>query len=116
MARDREYIRKVIEREQANKDPSSSHEDIGGPYLALVEWVDSSGCASEWSEIGDVSKTEPSRCESVGWVYVAEGCVVVVPHRSINAESPQGCGDMTIPESAITKINKLSLVNHVNCS
>lgn len=72
----------------------------------MVEWVDSYGCASSWTPLGS-EKPAILTCVSVGWLiddYV--GCIVVVPHRAElqGGEATQGCGDITIPRVAITRI------------
>ncbi len=68
------------------------------------------GCSSTWEEISDCV-TSPVKCQSVGWlIYDDAQCKVIVPHLS-QANHPnvkeQGCGDMTIPASAILNIKDL---------
>ena len=81
------------------------------PYrLVAVEWVDSYGCGSVWSELPDTAPAH--HCYSVGWlVRQSDDVVVIVPHLSpphadIGAEE-QGCGDMTIPRVAIVEMRDL---------
>lgn len=70
--------------------------------LVLIEWVDSFGCSSTWTSLS-ACDPEPMVCRSVGWlVHDGDDSKVVVPHVAHNAE--QGCGDMTIPTVAITKL------------
>lgn len=74
--------------------------------LVYMEWVDSYGCSSDWISLEDC-KPKELVCKSVGWLlFDGPECKVIVPH--IAEESPntiaQGCGDMTIPTSAIRKI------------
>lgn len=79
--------------------------DAQGMALHLVEWTDSFGCSTNWTELSDIHP-EPMICKSVGWLaYDGEDCVVVVPHISTGTD--QGCGDMTIPRSAIVRVTKL---------
>lgn len=82
--------------------------------LVLVEWEDSAGCASEWTPL-EGSAPEPFLVLSVGWVLHADKCLTLVPHRTAVASDKaplQGCGDMTIPRSAIRKIIDLSQSDH----
>ena len=73
--------------------------------LVMIKWVDSYGAGSSW---GSTKKLHPSAhyCYSVGWVVKRNKEVaVIVPHLSpknvkIGAYEA-GCGDMTIPSSAI---------------
>ena len=75
--------------------------------LVLIEWVDSFGCSSEWQRL-DLANPKPLLCRSVGWLLHDGGdCKVVVPHVSeaLDDMAPrQGCGDMTIPTTAIRSI------------
>jgi hypothetical protein len=79
--------------------------------LVLIEWLDSYGCSSEWQPLQD-RQARPLLCRSVGWLlHDGSDCKVVVPHVSDanNKHVPtQGCGDMTIPTSAILSITELS--------
>ena len=81
--------------------------------LVLIEWVDSYGVSATWQNL---SNCEPELmvCQSVGWlVHDDERCKVIVPHISQPdhpTTSQQGCGDMTIPSSAILRIADLSIV------
>lgn len=80
--------------------------------LVLVEWEDSYGCSSNWQDL-DHPKPRPMRCRSVGWLYYdGPDCKLLVPHVAEgNGESVpiQGCGDMTIPASAVRSIKELRL-------
>lgn len=78
--------------------------------LVLVEWEDSLGCSSQWQALDGVQAPKPLLCQSVGWLlHDGKDCKVVVPHvtRDHANASRQGCGDMTIPTKAITKIKTL---------
>lgn len=82
--------------------------------LVYVEWVDSYGCSSEWADIESCSPA-PMVCRSVGWlIHDDDKCKVIVPHLN-QSDHPnvklQGCGDMTIPTSAIVKIADVGIVN-----
>ena len=71
-----------------------------------VEWRDAYGVSAQWQEIQDVKPTVLICC-SIGWVVAeTEDCLTIVPHMSQtnhdHAEQ-QGCGDMTIPKSAIVR-------------
>ena len=76
--------------------------------LVLIEWVDSYGCSSSWEKM-DVCEPKLLVCRSVGWLlYDGEECKVVVPHVTVHGVlEDQGCGDMTIPVQAITRIVEL---------
>ncbi len=77
--------------------------------LVLIEWVDSFGCSPSWTELSEV-KPKPMRCRSVGWlIYDGDDCKVIVPHVSEDHDRAerQGCGDMTIPNQAILKMQVL---------
>ena len=81
--------------------------------LVLIEWVDSYGCSSTCADL-EGCDPEPMVCRSVGWlIHDDEKCKVVVPHLS-QPDHPnagqQGCGDMTIPTSAVVKIADVGIV------
>ena len=70
--------------------------------LVLIEWLDSYGCSSVWQKLSDCD-AEVMICQSVGWLlHDGDECKVVVPH--VAGEADQGCGDMTIPSKAISRI------------
>jgi hypothetical protein len=80
--------------------------------LLLVEWQDSYGCRSDWTELDNINTKEHS-CFSVGWnVSKSKDFVVLVPHYS--GDNPDigaiesGCGDMTIPMRSVIKMTHLS--------
>ena len=85
--------------------------DSGNYPLVYIEWEDSYGCSSEWESIENCSP-EVSVCQSVGWlIHDGEKCKVVVPHLNMPNHpnvKRQGCGDMTIPASAILRIAQLT--------
>lgn len=80
--------------------------------LVLVEWADSYGVGSSWAPIPAAIELRECLASSVGWV-VAESAteLLLVPHVTDPAQvldegddpRPQGCGDMTIPKSAIRR-------------
>lgn len=75
--------------------------------LVLVEWIDSYGCASSWEHFAN---TQPKvmTCKSVGWLlHDNDDCKTIVPH--IADDPDQGCGDMTIPAKAITRMVDLQV-------
>lgn len=81
--------------------------------LVYIEWADSYGCSSEWTDIESCSPV-PMVCRSVGWlIHDGKECKVVVPHMNEpdhpNAFKRQGCGDMTIPTAAVLKVVDLSI-------
>jgi len=80
--------------------------------LVLVEWLDSYGCSSEWQSLESCDPA-PMKCYSVGWlVGDTLDCKVIVPYLSEDGHPDipiQGCGDMTIPTSAILNISDLSI-------
>ncbi|MEL6613542.1 MAG: hypothetical protein AAFQ53_15705 [Bacteroidota bacterium] len=75
----------------------------------LVEWVDSFGCSTNWAQIHEAIDPVLPVCRSVGWLeHISDRALVVVPHVAIDADSDrQGCGDMTIPRQAVTKLERL---------
>ena len=82
--------------------------------LVLIEWLDSLGCSSEWSSL-EGSRATPLVCRSVGWLlHDTEACKVLVPHITNPSDpdvKPQGCGDMTIPTCAVTRMIDLLAEN-----
>lgn len=80
--------------------------------LVYIEWEDSFGVSTSWEDI-DGMKATLTICASVGWlVHDDKKCKVVVPHlTSINRSDvdSQGCGDMTIPASAVVKMVRLKI-------
>lgn len=77
--------------------------------LVLIDWLDSYGCSSQWQPLDDCH-AKPLRCRSVGWLlYDGDDCKVIVPHlvKDHDHVPPQGCGDMTIPATAILHIAEL---------
>ncbi len=85
--------------------------------LVMIEWVDAFGCSPSWEDLDGLCQPSPITCKSVGWLY-SDGpdCKVIVPHVAQPGENnnSQGCGDMTIPVSCISKITDLveSLQEH----
>jgi len=94
-------------REQARK--KTLHEKVG--RLVLIEWLDSYGCSAEWQPLEGCDPA-PMKCRSVGWlVGDRKDCKVIVPHISQDGHPGipvQGCGDMTIPSSAILRVVDLT--------
>ena len=80
--------------------------------LVYIEWVDSYGCSPDWTPIEPV-EIAPLHCQSVGWLlHDGDECKTIVPHLSQEHHPgtiQQGCGDMTIPATAITKIVPLTI-------
>ncbi len=81
--------------------------------LVYVEWEDALGCSSNWSSLSEAVAPEdigPPLARSVGWLcQESSKSITVVPHFMAETKysKPQGCGDMTIPRSAIRKIVSL---------
>jgi hypothetical protein len=76
--------------------------------LVLVEWIDSFGAPSGRRRIEECAPGS-MMCRSVGWLlHDGEDCKVLVPHiagpESDVDIAEQGCGDMTIPATAIVSI------------
>jgi hypothetical protein len=80
--------------------------------LVLIEWADSCGAIARWQYL-DESEPEYVLCRSVGWlVYDGKDCKRIVPHLGRHSEPAareQGCGDMTIPTSVITRMVDLRI-------
>ncbi len=74
--------------------------------LVLIEWEDSLGCSPSWAPLED-SAPSVLLCRSVGWLlYDGDECKTIVPHVTgrLDGVEPQGCGDMTIPATAVRRI------------
>lgn len=72
--------------------------------LVLIEWLDSHQVAGWHTE---APATKPLLCRSVGWlVYDGDEGKTLAPHMT-DEDTPQRCGEMTIPTGAITKIKVL---------
>ena len=83
---------------------------INGKRLVLIEWVDSLGVGGQWESLKDrTDDPEEFLCYSAGWLIIdGERNKVIVPHihdtnENLGAEF-SGCGDMTIPTSAVRRI------------
>lgn len=79
--------------------------------LVLVEWLDAHS-GRGWQVMANFEEAaEPLYCQSVGWLAVdREDCKVIVPHIAGERNGDimlQGCGDLTIPASAIERITVL---------
>ena len=73
--------------------------------LVLIEWLDSHR-SDGWHT--DDPATKPVHCRSVGWlVYDGKDAKTVAPHMT-NENTPQRCGEMTIPTVAILRIKELA--------
>lgn len=83
--------------------------------LVLIEWNDAFGCSADWEELSDEYQPKPGICQSVGWLFRDEPeYKVIVPHIAKlddSSRKDQGCGDMTIPASAIRRLVELSPVD-----
>ncbi len=81
--------------------------------LVCIKWADSFGVSSTWVEIGDDLPNEPHYCYSSGWL-IKDGkhIKIIVPHLSPENEEIgarlTGCGDMSIPTSAIIEMKTLT--------
>jgi hypothetical protein len=80
--------------------------------LVLIEWADSYGVSPSWEEITLPMTPKSLTCTSVGWLaHDGEDVKVIVPHwhdedQDVGA-ALSGCGDMTIPTSAIRRMVQL---------
>jgi hypothetical protein len=79
--------------------------------LVYIEWADSHS-GRGWQDMAQIQQAdEPLLCRSVGWMVLENNQVkILVPHLNSAASDKillQGCGDMTIPNSAITKFEVL---------
>ena len=76
--------------------------------LVLVQWVDSAQTI-RWTYLDEIRET-PLQCASAGWIVKkTKEALTIAPHVSAEQDkSPhQGCGSMTIPMKAISKITEL---------
>lgn len=80
--------------------------------LVCVEWEDSFVGTSGWGET-DGARPTVVVVRSVGWlVHNGEDCKLIVPHLSEpdhGSAKQQGCGDITIPASAIRSMVDLTV-------
>lgn len=80
--------------------------------LVYIEWEDSHGCSSAW-EFLDQCQPSVTICQSVGWlIHDDKTCKVLVPHllpSNGDGHRAQGCGEMTIPASAVRRLVALKL-------
>lgn len=78
--------------------------------LVYIEWEDAFGCTPYWSNLKTVAAPEDVEAvmaRTVGWVCrESKTTITVVPHITSETKltNMQGCGDMTIPRSAIRKM------------
>ena len=81
----------------------------GSMKIVMIEWTDACGGGSSWTELKDI-ETKLAVNLSVGWLLQADAeKTTVVPNLSwVNRPKSDGCGEMTIPTNAITKIVTLS--------
>jgi hypothetical protein len=81
--------------------------------LVFIEWEDSCGAIARWQYL-DESQPEYILCQSVGWlVYDGKDCKRIVPHigrHKTDEAREQGCGDMTIPTSAIIRMTNVRII------
>lgn len=85
------------------------HSNNPGKGLDIVKvwWLDSSG-SGHWQQIEDID-TKLTQVVSVGLVYeYADDSITIMQNYGLNP--PQACGVMTIPRSAITKIEYIGKV------
>lgn len=74
--------------------------------LVLVEWIDSRGASSGWTELDVLKEYGVCSIKSVGWLIRRDKNVIhIVPH--IGTDPDQGCGDMAIPRSQVSKMRKV---------
>lgn len=81
--------------------------------LEYIEWADSIGVGSSWEHMENLA-AKLHVCFSVGWIVKeTRKVIVVVPHISPKSNEhnsvDSGCGDMTIPKSAIIKRKRLEV-------
>lgn len=81
--------------------------------IVLIEWVDSHA-GRGWQTVDQLeASAEPLYCWSVGWLLKeTDECKVIVPHIGGEQNGDimlQGCGDLTIPTKAITKMKRLKV-------
>lgn len=87
--------------------------------LVHVIWKDAYGVSPNWYDLSDAEHLEPVAhvCQSVGWkTKDNDEVIVVVPHLSLKNEDVgitenSGCGEMTIPKSAIVSMEELFIEN-----
>ena len=71
----------------------------------MVEWDDSRGVSDSWVSMNEIQDRDACLVKSVGWLVERKDSYTVVPH--IGSDPDQGCGEMTIPRSAVRKITFL---------
>lgn len=72
--------------------------------LVLVEWEDSHHRPG-WTS--DEANPKPLPCRSVGWLVAQNASAITLSANVSVEETPQRCGDMTIPRRCIVRITKL---------
>ena len=75
--------------------------------LVIIEWLDSYGVSSSWNTIELPLSPHALSVVSVGWLaHDGDDTKVLIPHVVLPSGDidAQGCGDMTIPTVAITRI------------
>ena len=78
--------------------------------LILIEWLDSSGCSTNWRNLSELPEPKPSPCRSVGWLaHDGKDWKTIVPHVADADEGSgeQGCGEMCIPTRSILRMHVL---------
>lgn len=75
--------------------------------IVKVEWVDSSGSESGWRWLSH-TKHAVKHCVSVGHLYAeTPQSITLVPHIAGEGDEKESWGDLTIPRSAITRIDRM---------
>lgn len=79
--------------------------------LVLIEWLDSHA-GRGWQDTERIKQAaEPLYCRSVGWLIADnKDCKVLVPHLAGERHGEaalQGCGDLTIPTTAVVRLTVL---------
>ena len=80
--------------------------------LVLIEWEDSTSCASGWFHLDDNPEPEVATCYSSGWlIHDGKDSTTILPHFALHkdSENDQGQGYITIPNSAILKMVEIKL-------
>ena len=76
----------------------------GTKRLVLIEWLDSHYVAGWHTE---EPQKEPLLCRSVGWlIYDGERAKTIAAHIT-EEETPQRCGEITIPNCAIVAMKEM---------
>lgn len=77
--------------------------------LVLIEWIDSSGCTTDWNDLDSERELPLVSIRSVGWLIKQdEDRTIITPHIADLVNEPkQGMGTTVISAKSIKAIHEL---------